>query len=263
LAIGGCCVAAAAHMARRNGHRLKHKATTPSVRVTLTADAGRIRIIRCRASHISRNRDADNAMKRGGAGGDRVMTDVDRLSLKALMPANAVSACAGAAVRRDHLGAAPASIDWTAVTAAVGSRIEEMLDIPLLGAFLDAWKDYQDFADGADLNKTLPLPLIDYALDASFDPHLEIAVSGVPTARVGFEIGAEIEFEGIELVIEHRAIRALRLGSCRAVVTVKCEGIVVCEHSSPKLELRGEIRVPGEIPLGSSRVTTAAEDGWI
>jgi hypothetical protein len=260
LGIGGGC-AYAVHLTRR--HRLKHQPHRPSVRVTLTRDGGSIRLICRRASPISGIRWGSRAYaRRDQRVGDRAITDGESLTLKALLPATAVSACTTAAVRQSHLTGTRASVPFAdALTTAVRGRVEELLDVPLLGALVDGLKDYRNGAGGAD--EALRLPLIDNALEASFESHLTIALSHLPTVRVSFEIAVEIEFEGIELVIKRHAVRAVRLGSCQAVVTVKCEGIEVFKHGSPKLELPGEFRLPEEIPLRSPYKKTVDADGWL
>jgi hypothetical protein len=182
------------------------------------------------------------------------------INLKPLLlgdaPAAAISTCADAAgaTARRGLGAAPA-LDLAGLATDLGEKIDEMFDLPLLGLMVGAWRDLRELADSADPDKHPPgesttVSLFDHDLEASFAPHLDIAVSGLPALRVDFEIVAAIELHGIELRIQGGAIRAVRLGSCQAAAKVKCAGAVIFERSSRKLAAPGEIVLSQAIPIG-------------
>jgi hypothetical protein len=158
-------------------------------------------------------------------------------NLNQVLRGDAVSRCARAAdaMARSRLGAT-SSIDWARTAGAIGDRVAEMFDIPLLG-MIGAWAN-----DG----KRRTLPLFDRTVEASFKAHIDIEIAGMRTVRIEFEIVAEIEFEGIVLTIEHRAVRSIRLAACRAAVKVKCGGVVVVALESCELELPGEIRLADE-----------------
>jgi len=178
----------------------------------------------------------------------------DDISLKPLLlgdvPSAAISLCVGAACAAAQRGLTAASgVDWASVAADIGDKIVDMFDIPLVGMMIGAWRDLRELADCADSNKHSPdesisLSLVDHDLEASFEPHLDITISGLPTLRVNFEIIAEIELHGIEVTIQGGMIRAMRLGSCQAAARVMCEGAVIFERSSRKLALPGEIVLP-------------------
>jgi hypothetical protein len=187
---------------------------------------------------------------------------IDGINLKPLLlgdaPSAAISNCteAASATARRTLAAAP-RVDWTSLATDIGGKIEAMFDIPLVGMMIGAWNDFRELKDCADPDKHPPderitLSLVDHDLEASFAPHLDIAISGAPAVRIDFEISAEIELEGIALTIENAVIRSLRIGSCQAAARVKCAGAVIFERSSRRLELPGEIRLSPGISIGPS-----------
>lgn len=189
----------------------------------------------------------------------RVMA-IDGINLKPLLlgdaPSAAISMCTGAASATAQRGLAVV-LDWAPIATDIGGKIEEMFDIPLVGMMIGAWKDFRELKECADSDKHPPderitLSLVDHALEASFEPHIDIAISGLPTVRIDFEISAEIEFEGIELTIENAVVRSLRIGSCQAAAKVKCEGAVIFERSSRRLELPGEMRLVHGISIRPS-----------
>jgi hypothetical protein len=172
-------------------------------------------------------------------------------------PDAAVSACVDAIVdtTKTAPGTAP-GIDWAGLADTVADRIEDMFDIPLLGLFTTAWKDFHEVADTADTDRhgpdeTLHVALFDHAFEASFTPHVDIEITGMKAIRVDFEIAAGIELEGVELEIRGGVMRAVRLGSVAATASVKCQGLTLLECSSAKLDLPGEIRFSRGIPLRS------------
>jgi hypothetical protein len=170
-------------------------------------------------------------------------------------PDIAVSACVDATVARTKttLGTA-AGVDWPSLADTVADRIEGMFDIPLLGLFTAAWKDFRELADAADTDRHGPdeilrVALVDHAFEASFTPHVDIEISGMRAVRVDFEIAAGVEFEGVELEIRGGVIRAVCVGSVAATASIKCQGVTVIECGSDKLELPGEIRLSRGVPL--------------
>jgi hypothetical protein len=79
-----------------------------------------------------------------------------------------------------------------------------------------------------------------------------IKISGtLPPIRVEFEIAIGVELRGVTVKIQAGAVRALRLGSCRASATVKCDGTIVFERCARELEVPGEIVLPRAVPIES------------
>jgi hypothetical protein len=191
------------------------------------------------------------------------------ISLKALLlgdaPSAAIAACVGAVSAAAHgaLAAAAPPVDWTGLAADIGEKIEEMFDIPLIGVMVGAWQDLRELHDCADPDKhpadeTITLPLVDHHLEASFEPHLDVAVTGLPAIRIDFDIAADIELKGVVLRIEGAAIRSMRIGSCQAAATVKCDGAVIFERSTRQLEVPAEIHLPQGIPIDLPWATRVA-----
>jgi hypothetical protein len=170
-------------------------------------------------------------------------------------PSAAVSACAAAVTAAVHAGLVGApQVDWSGFTVAIGEKIEEMFDINLIGVITGAWEDLRELRECADPrnhppDESISLPLIDHHIDATVKPYLDIAIGGLPTIRASFEIAFDIELRGITVKIQDAAIRSLRLGSCQAAATVKCEGAVLFKRSLRKLEVPGEIVLPRGIAI--------------
>jgi hypothetical protein len=186
------------------------------------------------------------------------MTSDSILNLKPLLlggsPSAALSACSEAAGKQ--VAKAAPSIDQTSFLTDVAEKIGDMFDIPLIGVMSKAWEDFRELREAADLGKQSPeevilLPLVDYELEVSFEPSIEVEISGLPTVSVHFEIAAGLDFEGIVLEIKGAVIRAVRIGSCRATAKVTCEGWTVFERRSRELELPGEIRLASGISISS------------
>jgi hypothetical protein len=191
-----------------------------------------------------------------------------RVSLKPLLlgdvPSAAIAACTdeASATARRGLAAVP-QLDWASLSTDIGKKISEMFDIPLIGVMLGAWRDLRELRDAIHEHSTdagFDLPLFDHTLEVSFEPHLDIAVSGMRAVRIDFEIGAEIELAGIVVTIKGAAIRALRIGSCEAKATVKCEGVTIFERSLRKIDLPGEIDLSYGIPIGAPTATARGSD---
>jgi hypothetical protein len=197
--------------------------------------------------------------------GRRLTMDDSVINLKPVLlgdgPDVAVSACVNATVARTKttLGTAPA-IDWPGLADAVADRIEDMFDIPLLGLFTDAWKDFHELADAADTDRHGPdellhVALIDHAFEASFTPHVDVEITGMKAVRVDFEIAAGIELEGVELEIRGGVMRAVRLGSVAATasavrISSSCRAKSDCHAGSRSAHSRTlEVTTPNRATL--------------
>jgi hypothetical protein len=170
-------------------------------------------------------------------------------------PAAAISACAAAVTSAVQVGLVGApNVDWRSVATAIGEKIKAMFDINLIELITGAWEDLRELRECADSRKhpadeSISLPLIDHHIDATVRPYLDVAIGGLPAIRVGFEIAFDIELQGVTVEIQDAVIRGLRLGSCQAEATVKCQGAVLFERSMRKLEVPGEIVLTHGIPI--------------
>jgi len=187
------------------------------------------------------------------------------INLKSLLlgdtPDATISTCTAMAssVARHSSDALP-EIDWPSLAGDIGEKIGEMFDIPLVDLLIGAWNDLRALRDcgdpsrgGAGAHDTVPL--VDHDLEASFKPHLDVIVAGMPTARVEFEISAGLELHAVVLVVENGTIRAVRVGFCQATAKVSCHGVTVFERSSRKLDWPGEIALPRPVPLNPAGET--------
>jgi len=170
-------------------------------------------------------------------------------------PSTAISACAAAVTAAVRVGLTGApNVDWSGFTVAIGEKIKEMFDIDLIPVITGAWEDLRELQECADPrthppDESISLPLIDHHIDSTLKPYLDVAIGGLPAIRVSFEIAFDIELQGITVEIQDAVIRALRLGSCQAEATVKCDGAVLFKRSTRKLEVPGEIILPRGIPI--------------
>jgi hypothetical protein len=257
--VAGAVIGLLALGLRRARRRSQHQ-PPPSVQVALRADAGHVRIIRRTASRPPANPGPSPRQwgYRGDPGNNGTRTAIADINLKPVLlgdsPSATVSASADAAsaVARRSLEDTP--VDWQSLTIEIGDKIEDMFDIPLVDVMIDAWRDLRELKDCADPDTHPPdacmtLALGNLDLEVSFEPHLDIIISGSRAARIDFEISADIELEAIELEIKDACIRSLRIGSCEASAKVKCAGVVVFERSWRRLAQPGEIRLPHDVPI--------------
>jgi hypothetical protein len=139
--------------------------------------------------------------------------------------------------------------DWSSLAGEISEKLEQMFDIRLIDILAAAWKDYQALLDCADPSKhtaeeTISLPVIDHRIETTLKPCLEIVVGERPPIRLTFEIACELELKGLVAKVQDASIRALRLASCRAKGSVKCEGVLLIKRETRELDL------PGRIVLG-------------
>jgi hypothetical protein len=144
--------------------------------------------------------------------------------------------------------------DWSSLAGEISEKLEQMFDIRLTDILAAAWKDYQALLDCADPSKhtaeeTISLPVVDHRIETTLKPCLEIVVGERPPIRLTFEIACELDLEGLVAKVQDASIRALRLASCRAKGSVKCEGILLIKRETRELDLPGRIVLGQGIPI--------------
>lgn len=183
----------------------------------------------------------------------------DSISLKTFIlgdpPNAALAACvAGVTAALKKNLADGLRLDWSDLAGDIAEKLEQMFDISLTDILAEAWKDYQGLADSADpakhsADETISLPMAEHRVETTLRPCLEIVVGARPPIRVTFEIACELELKGVVLKIQDARIRAVRIATCRAKGTVKCQGLVLLRRESKELELPGRITMPRGIPI--------------
>jgi hypothetical protein len=144
--------------------------------------------------------------------------------------------------------------DWSSLAGEISEKLEQMFDIRLTDILAAAWKDYQALLDCADPSKhtadeTISLPMVDHRIETTLKPCLEIVVGERQPIRLTFEIAGELELKGVVAKVQDASIRALRIGSCRAKGSVKCEGVSLIKRETRDLDLPGQIVLGHGIPI--------------
>jgi hypothetical protein len=144
--------------------------------------------------------------------------------------------------------------DWSSLAGEISEKLEQMFDIRLTDILAAAWKDYQALLDCADPSKhtaeeTISLPVVDHRIETTLKPCLEIVVGERQPIRLTFEIACELELKGLVAKVQDASIRALRLASCRAKGSVKCEGVLLIKRETRELDLPGRIVLGQGIPI--------------
>ena len=144
--------------------------------------------------------------------------------------------------------------DWSSLAGEISEKLEQMFDIRLTDILAAAWKDYQALLDCADPSKhtakeTISLPMVDHRIETILKPCLEIVVGERRPIRLTFEIACELELKGLVAKVQDASIRVLRIGSCRAKGSVKCEGVLLIKRETRELDLPGRIVLSHGIPI--------------
>jgi hypothetical protein len=147
-------------------------------------------------------------------------------------------------------------LDWSDLATEIAQKLKQMFDIKLIDVLATAWKDYEALTESADptrhpADETISLPMLDHRVETSLRPCLEVVIGARPAIRIQFEITCDIDLKGLVLKIEDATICAIRIGSCRAAGSVKCEGVTVIKRETKDLDLPGKIVLAHGIAIGS------------
>ena len=141
------------------------------------------------------------------------------------------------------------SIKWDAVQDVLADKVLEMLDLPLLGVLLSAWKKYRQIQQTSEGPAGKKVSLAQHTLRSEHHPYLEIRVKGVPTGRLNFTIIVELILEGFILTIQDHKITSVQTGSAKGQGSLALETSVVLEKEFGSIQLPGTIQLGEGIPI--------------
>ncbi len=190
----------------------------------------------------------------------------ESISLKPFLlgdpPNAALSQCVAAATAALNTGIVDlGALDWRDLATEIAEKLEQMFDIRLTDVLASAWKDYEELRECADpakhpADETISLPMVDHRIETTLRPCLDVVIGARPPIRIAFEITCGLELKGLVVKIQDATIRTIRIGSCRAKGSVKCEGVILIQRETRELDLPGRIVLPHGIPIAPTRVVT-------
>ena len=143
-------------------------------------------------------------------------------------------------------------IKWDAVQDVLADKVLEMLDLPLLGVLLSAWKKYREVKQvaGSEVHSAREkVSLAQHTLKSEHHPYLEIRVKGVPMGTLNFTIIVELVLDGFILTIQDRRITTVQTGRMKGQGSLALETSVVLEKEFGSINLPGTIQLGEGIPL--------------
>jgi hypothetical protein len=174
-------------------------------------------------------------------------------------PSVSIAKCAGAAVLalKTNPVTATAEVDWSQLAGDMEKQAEEMLDVSLAKAVVEAWRDLREVRACADPAKhppdeTIFLPLLDHRVEVSLKPYLDVRVGEWPATRIHFEVEFALDLQGVVATIRQAKVRSLEAGRCRVESEIKCEGRTVLDRKSKYFDAPGKYVFPEGVPIAKS-----------
>jgi hypothetical protein len=143
-------------------------------------------------------------------------------------------------------------IKWDAVQDVLADKVLEMLDVPLLGVLLSAWKKYREvknIAGPEGRSATEKVSLAQHTLKSEHHPYLEIRLKGVPVETLHFTVVVELVLEGFILTIQDRKITPVETGRMKGQGSLALETSVILEKEFSSIGLPGTMTFGEGIPL--------------
>jgi hypothetical protein len=187
----------------------------------------------------------------------------ESISLKPFLlgdPPNAgLSKCVAAATAALNTGIVDlGALDRRDLAIEIAEKLEQMFDIRLIEVLASAWKHCEELSECADPTKhpadeTISLPMVDHRIEEILGPRLDVIIGARPPIRIAFEITCGLELKGLVVKIQNAIVRTIRIGSCRATGSVKCEGVTLIQRETKEINLPGRIVLRHGIPIASPR----------
>lgn len=143
-------------------------------------------------------------------------------------------------------------VKWEAVRDVLADKALEMLDMPVLGVLLSAWKKYREIEQTADSearSEKRKVFLAQHTLTSEHHPYLEIRVKGIPVDTLKFTVLLELVIKGFSLTIRDRKIITVQTGTMTGQGSLALEGTVIMEKEFGTIQLPGTIQLGHGIPL--------------
>lgn len=145
-------------------------------------------------------------------------------------------------------------VPWPVVRDAIGEKVGELLEVPLLDVIMGAWKKWAKVMEYADTSKHPPgtinvVPLTEHKVKSEHHPYIEVLVKGRPVAKIVFDIELALSVEGLVLKIENATIKAIQAGTLKGSGSISLKGTTLAKKTFATVPLPGTLHLGTGIPL--------------
>jgi hypothetical protein len=140
------------------------------------------------------------------------------------------------------------------ISGALEKAVMAALDIALDDILGQAWSGWHKIRKYADPGQTPPddiniVPLSDHKIESVHEPSVDVVVGGVTVHKFAFKVAAQLEVQGVNLVVQNGMIQEIRLASLKCGGSVKLRGRTLLEQSIGQVTIPGVMRLENPIPI--------------
>ena len=134
---------------------------------------------------------------------------------------------------------------------ALAGSLDEMFGVGIGSVLESSWGKLEALketleATRADPDKIAHVPLLDHKVTTTHQPHIDLMLGGKSLARLGFDIGLNLDLRGVQLDIRKGRIHGLTGGEATGEGTFSLAGQPLLQRSTPALALPGRLAFKGE-----------------
>jgi hypothetical protein len=164
------------------------------------------------------------------------------------------SIAAGIDKARDELDNERKKLNTGALGAGLKKAVSTALDIALDDILGQAWSGWKEIREYADPEKTPPddvniVSISNHTIESEHEPSVDVVVRGVTVHSFPFHVAAQIDVQGVNLVVQRGMIQEIRLGSLKMGGSVKLRDRTLLQKQVAQVEIPGVLRLENPIPI--------------
>ena len=145
-------------------------------------------------------------------------------------------------------------VDRGTLDGALKKAIFSALDVGLDDILGQAWSGWRELRDYADPKKTPPddvnvVSVSNHTIESLHEPSVDVVVRGLTVHSFPFHVSAQLDVQGVNLVVQRGMIQEIRVGSLKLGGSVKLRDRTLLKKNVAQVTVPGVMRLAKPIPI--------------
>jgi len=157
-------------------------------------------------------------------------------------------------LNKDPKAAVRKEPDRETLDGALKKAMFKALDIAIDDILGQAWSGWEELREYADPEKTPPddvkvVSVSNHTIESVHEPAVDVVVSGITVHSFPFHVAAQIDVEGVNLVVQGGMIQEIQMGSLKLGGSVKLRERTLLKKDVTQVSIPGVMRLAKPIPI--------------
>ena len=157
-------------------------------------------------------------------------------------------------LRKDPKAAVRKEPDRKTLDGALKKAMFTALDVAIDDILGQAWSGWTELREYADPEKTPPedvhvVSVSNHTIESVHEPAVDVVVNGITVHSFPFHVAAQLDVEGVNLVVQGGMIQEIQMGSLKLGGSVKLRDRTLLQKDLAQVTIPGVIQLAKPIPI--------------